>query len=226
MTGLETALSAILGFSFRTGATGRAGGNISRRSLRAAEPKTPFRAAPGGRASPGPHVARRFGNLSWLAASLALGLARAVHAAEGDIRVDGTLGAAWLRGAGWGPSAAVHVEVGMNETLSGTFGGRVSVLGKHAAFASDASVGLKARFDVLRWVPYAGISVGVCRCVAASPSASPLSKGYSATLRAGVEYLLSRGLSARLGGAYSQIGNDDWAPWLVFSGGLAWHSSW
>lgn len=167
-----------------------------------------------------PTVSRK---LVWALGWLAFGLTRAAQAAEGDVRLGGNLGAGWLEGFGWGPSLSAHAELGLTEMLSASLGARASLHGSRPVRASEGSIGLKARFDVLRWVPYAQMSVGVCRCGAASADARNLSSDYTVSLLAGIEYLLSRDLSAQLGGAYSQVGNDDWAPWLVISGGFVWH---
>jgi hypothetical protein len=146
---------------------------------------------------------------------MAFGVApRHARAEAGQWRAGAGLGAAWLEGAGAGPALSIAVRHGLSASIDLTLQSMASlhpssspVSGAGApqprrsdrAWAFEAGPGVDVRWDVLQWIPYAGVGLAYYRLGgAAVDETARAGSSLGAPLYAGVDYLLSRALVLNL----------------------------
>lgn len=198
-----------------------------------------------GRGGAESHVSRH----RWLVRVIVLGctsiaaasIPRPALAAAGQWQVGGRLGAAWLAGAGFGPSLDGYLRHGVSESLDldvqvmtslHPFGARdadapVGSASSGNAWALALSPGLLYRWDVLRAVPFAGIGVGVYEWQGElKPAVKPTQFGVSARL--GLDYLLSRDVVLSMQATTHWVTSDGSVtmPWFQLGVGAAHAWGW
>ncbi len=117
------------------------------------------------------------------------------QAADGEVSAGGMAGVDVLSGRGVGPALGLDAVYGLGDMLDV----RLELEGSHHESGADvlgASLGLAYKLDVLSWVPYAGLSGGYYH-FGGPGGADGIHGGVpGASAELGVDYLLSRELSA------------------------------
>lgn len=130
-------------------------------------------------------------------------LPRHARAEAGQWRGGAGLGPAWLEGAGPGPALSAYVRHGISGSVDLTLQSMTSLhpssSASRRAWAFEAGPGIDVRWDVLQWVPYAGVGLAYYRLGgAAVDDTARAGSSLGAPLYAGVDYLLSRALVLNL----------------------------
>jgi hypothetical protein len=156
---------------------------------------------------------------------------RHARAEAGQWRGGAGLGAAWLEGAGPGPALSGYVRHGLSGSVDLTLQSMTSFhpssLPSDRAWAFEAGPGVDVRWDVLQWVPYAGVGLAYYRLGgAAVDDTARAGSSLGAPLYAGVDYLLSRALVLNLQATVHTLIAPDgprltWAL-LTFGAAHAW----
>jgi hypothetical protein len=178
---------------------------------------------------------------------LVFGMAFGVHprharAESGQWRGGAGLGAAWLEGAGPGPALSAYVRHGLSASVDLTLQSMTSLhpasspapgagapqpQRSNRAWAFEAGPGIDVRWDVLQWIPYAGVGLAYYRLGgAAVDDTARAGSSLGAPLYAGVDYLLSRALVLNLQATVHTLIAPDgprltWAL-LTFGAAHAW----
>jgi hypothetical protein len=116
------------------------------------------------------------------------------EAAPGDLLWATEVGSAWARRAGVGPGVATSLDWGLSESTSATLRADAELYpqwANRAAYSYGSGAGLRVRWDVLRWVPWASGSVGPCKCALAANRAE-FRTGLAWSLAAGGDFLWTR----------------------------------
>ncbi len=158
-------------------------------------------------------------------------LPRHACAEAGQWRGGAGVGAAWLEGAGPGPALAASVRHGLSPSfdlnLQSMFSFHPSSAPSDRAWAFEVGPGLDVRWDVLQWIPYAGVGLAYYRLGgAAVDDTARAGSSLGAPLYAGVDYLLSRALVLNLQATVHTLIAPDgprltWAL-LTFGAAHAW----
>jgi hypothetical protein len=122
---------------------------------------------------------------------------RCARAESGQWQGGAGLGAAWLEGAGPGPALTAYVRRGLSPTLDISLQSMASLHPFNPAsergWAFEVGPALSVRWDVLQWIPYAGLGLGYYRLGgAAVDDTARAGSSLGAPLCVGVDYLLSR----------------------------------
>lgn len=158
-------------------------------------------------ARPLTHVARRATwrrNVLVLACLLTFGAqSRQARATSGQWQGGAGLGAAWLDEASVGPALAAHVRRGLSTSVDLEVQAAASLhpfrSASKQAWAGALGPGLAVRWDVLRWIPFAGAGVAYYRMGGSALADADLAGGsLGVPLSIGVDYLLSRSMSLNL----------------------------
>jgi hypothetical protein len=139
---------------------------------------------------------------------LVFGIAFGVHprharAESGQWRGGAGVGAAWLEGAGPGPALSAYVRHGLSASVDLTLQSMTSLHPSSSpsdrAWAFEVGPAVDVRWDVLQWIPYAGVGLAYYRLGgAAVDDTARAGSSLGAPLYAGVDYLLSRALVLNL----------------------------
>ena len=175
---------------------------------------------------------------SVLAAALLASWAGSARAAPGQWQAGGRLGAAWLSGAGVGPSLEGYLRSGLTESLDLD----LQILTSVHPFQADSNAdsarpkaetpwalgiapGLLYRWDVFQFVPYAGFGLGFYSLNnAVSESAGGQ---FGASGRVGLDYLLSRSVVLSVQGSLHVMFSEGvQVPWLQLGVGAAHAWGW
>jgi hypothetical protein len=175
---------------------------------------------------------------SVIAAALLWSWAGSARAASGQWQAGGRLGAAWLSGAGIGPSLEGYLRTGLTEGLDFDLQILTSVHPFQADSNSDRGAskaetpwalgiapGLLYRWDVFQFVPYAGFGLGFYSWNnAVSESAGGQ---FGAAGRVGLDYLLSRSVILSVQASVHVVISDGLqVPWLQLGVGAAHAWGW
>jgi hypothetical protein len=135
---------------------------------------------------------------SMLAFGIAFGaLPRHARAEAGQWQGGAGLGAAWLEGAAPGPALTAYVRRGLSASLDLNLQSMASIHPFNSdadhAWAFEVGPGIDVRWDVLQWIPYAGLGLAYYRLGgAAVDDTERAGSSLGAPLYVGVDYLLSR----------------------------------
>lgn len=156
---------------------------------------------------------------------------RQARAEAGQWRGGAGLGAALLEGAGPGPALSAYLRRGLGGSVDLTLQSMTSLhpssSASERAWAFEAGPGIDVRWDVLQWIPYAGVGLAYYRLGgAAVDETARAGSSLGAPLYAGVDYLLSRALVLNLQATVHTLIVPDgprvtWAV-LTFGAAHAW----
>jgi hypothetical protein len=181
--------------------------------------------------------------LAYIALAL-LFTADQASAASGQWQAGGRLGAAWLDGAGLGPSVEAYMRRGLFESLDFDLQVLTSLhpfqpdskllpsrgsAGSDVAWELTVSPGVVYRWDVLRTIPYVGAGLGFYSGERHSGQGADSALGvaqFGASARLGIDYLLNRNVVLNVqASAHCLLAEGDVRlPWLQVGFGLghAW----
>lgn len=128
---------------------------------------------------------------------------RQARAEAGQWRGGAGLGAAWLEGAGPGPALSAYLRHGLGGSVDLTLQSMTSLHPSSSpsdrAWAFEAGPGIDVRWDVLQWIPYAGLGLAYYRLAGtAVDETARAGSSLGAPLCVGIDYLLSRALVLNL----------------------------